>query len=63
VAAGIGYSLVPALAPGGPQRPGVVARPLAVEVSFPVLALWRASAASNPAIVAAVAALSAAPRG
>jgi len=60
VAAGLGFSLVPALAPAGPRAEGVVAIPLEdPEIEFPVFALWRKDTPENPLLDAA---LEAAPR-
>lgn len=55
VAAGLGYSLVPSLAPAGPKLAGVLARRLERPArSFPIYAVWRKTAASHPLIVAAL---------
>jgi DNA-binding transcriptional LysR family regulator len=52
VAAGLGFSLVPAL-PGGPGHPGVAAWPFAEPpTDFPVLAMWRKTAADHPLVAA-----------
>ena len=60
VAKGLGFSLVPALAPDGPRAEGVVALPLEdPEVEFPVWAVWRKDTPENPLLDAA---LEAAPR-
>lgn len=55
VAAGLGYSLVPALEGRPPRRAGVVAQRLErPQVEFPVLAVWRKGAAPNPLVQAAM---------
>ena len=55
VAAGLGYSLVPALEGRPPKMPGVLAQRLErPQVEFPVLAVWRKGAAPNPLIEAAM---------
>lgn len=55
VAAGLGYSLVPALEGKPPKMAGVVAQRLEKpQVEFPVLAVWRKGAAPNPLIHAAM---------
>lgn len=60
VAAGIGFSLVPAFHPAGPSVPGVTAVALQEnEARFPVYALWRKRSTPHPLIDAA---LSVAPR-
>ena len=52
VAAGLGYSLVPAFA-RGPGQPGVAAfRFEEPRTDFPVLAMWRKSSAENPLVAA-----------
>lgn len=49
VAAGIGYSLVPSLLPGGPRVSGVVAHKVRLPGSdFPVHVAWRKGGAPNP---------------
>jgi DNA-binding transcriptional LysR family regulator len=59
VSAGLGYSLVPAVA-GGPGHPGVAAWLLTEpRTEFPVLAAWRKTSADHPLVAAF---LSAAPR-
>jgi DNA-binding transcriptional LysR family regulator len=56
VAAGLGFSLVPAF-PGGPGHPGVAAWPLSEpRTEFPVVAAWRRSSADQPLIAAFLAA-------
>lgn len=56
VAAGLGYSLVPSVLPGGPREVGVHSQPLTRPVAeFPIYAAWRKSAAAHPLIQAAVA--------
>lgn len=56
VAAGIGFSLVPALSEAGPRMPGVVAHRLSMPGStFPVHAAWRKPGAPNPLREAALA--------
>jgi DNA-binding transcriptional LysR family regulator len=56
VAAGLGYSLVPALVGRDARRRGVASRPFpAAAVEFPVLAVWRRTSPPNPAIEAALA--------
>ncbi len=56
VAAGIGYSLVPSLSPGGPKVAGVVAHALELPGStFPVHAAWRKGGPPNPLREAALA--------
>ncbi|KIG14106.1 transcriptional regulator, LysR family protein [Enhygromyxa salina] len=51
VAAGVGYSFIPSMEPGGPQAPGVSAFPIAVDgARFPVVALWRQSGTPHPLI-------------
>jgi LysR family transcriptional regulator, benzoate and cis,cis-muconate-responsive activator of ben and cat genes len=56
VAAGIGYSLVPALADGDPRRRGVTARPFsAAGMVFPIQAVWRRTSPPHPAVEAALA--------
>lgn len=55
VAAGLGFSLVPALAPDGPRAEGVVAKPLEdPDIEFPVYALWRKDTPENPLLDAAL---------
>jgi DNA-binding transcriptional LysR family regulator len=55
VAAGLGFSIVPAL-PQGPQHPGVAAWPLANPAAeFPVVAAWRRASADHPLVAAFVA--------
>jgi len=52
VAAGLGFSLVPAL-PGGPRHPGVAAWPFREPATeFPVLAMWRETASDHPLVAA-----------
>lgn len=55
VAAGLGFSLVPALSPAGPKAPGVIAqkleRPLA---RFPIFAVWRKGTGPHPLVEAAL---------
>lgn len=52
VAAGLGYSLVPAF-PGGPGHPGVAAWPLTEpRAEFPVLAAWRKASSDHPLVAA-----------
>ena len=49
VASGLGYSIVPAIAPAGPKAEGVVAIALSEpEVTFPVVAAWRKDTPENP---------------
>jgi DNA-binding transcriptional LysR family regulator len=56
VAAGLGFSLVPAL-PAGPAHPGVASWPLADPAAeFPILAAWRRSSADHPLVSAFIAA-------
>lgn len=56
VAAGLGYSLVPSVLPGGPREVGVHAQALTRPASeFPIYAAWRKSSASHPLIEAALA--------
>ncbi|MCP3163399.1 LysR family transcriptional regulator [Myxococcus qinghaiensis] len=55
VAAGLGYSLLASLLPGGPREAGVVSRPLPGVPSGSVHAAWRRSAAKSPLIQAALA--------
>jgi DNA-binding transcriptional LysR family regulator len=55
VAAGLGYSLLASLLPGGPREPGVVARAFPGAPSFPVHAVWRKSTARSPLLQAALA--------
>ncbi len=56
VAAGLGYSIVPSILPGGPHEVGVHASPLTRPVvEFPIYAVWRRSAARHPLIDAAIA--------
>jgi DNA-binding transcriptional LysR family regulator len=56
VAAGLGFSLVPAL-PGGPGHPGVKAWPfLEPRTDFPVLAVWRKTSSDHPLVQAFIAA-------
>lgn len=55
VGAGLGYSLVPSLEPGGPHDPGIAARPLETpDASFPVYAAWRLDTPENPLLDAAL---------
>lgn len=55
VAAGLGFSLVPALTPAGPRAPGVVAQKLErPQARFPIYALWRKARAANPLVAAAL---------
>ncbi|MFP6684324.1 MAG: LysR family transcriptional regulator substrate-binding protein, partial [Polyangiaceae bacterium] len=57
VAAGLGFSLVPAVAGVGVTDPRVFAvLPPRSRVEFPVVAAWRKSAIPNPLIDAAIAA-------
>ena len=52
MAAGLGFSLVPAL-PGGPRHPGVAAWPFREPATeFPVLAMWRETASDHPLVAA-----------
>jgi DNA-binding transcriptional LysR family regulator len=58
VAAGVGCSLVPSIDRDLLHRRGVVTRPFAAgQGRFPVLAVWRATGAVNPAVDVALAAL------
>jgi DNA-binding transcriptional LysR family regulator len=58
VAAGVGCSLVPSLDEASLRRRGVVARSFAAgRGRFPVLAVWRARGAVNPAVDLALSAL------
>ena len=51
VSAGLGISFVPALAPDGPQREGIVARALTFpEARFSVHAAWRGDGPVNPLV-------------
>jgi DNA-binding transcriptional LysR family regulator len=55
VGAGLGYSLVPSLEPGGPHDPGIAARPIkGPDASFPVYATWRLDTPENPLLDAAL---------
>ena len=55
VAAGLGFSLVPSVDPGGPSEPGTVAVPLtSPKVEFPVVAAWRKDTPENPLLDAAL---------
>ncbi len=55
VAAGLGYSLVPALQEGGPRVAGVTVLPLTRPVvHFPVYACWRKRATEHPLVRAAM---------
>ena len=55
VASELGVSIVPALAPEGPQAEGVVALPLATpKVEFAVVAAWRKDTPENPLLDAAL---------
>jgi DNA-binding transcriptional LysR family regulator len=56
VAAGLGFSLIPALTTAGPKLAGVLAQRLERPVtSFPIVAAWRRSSAMNPLVEAALA--------
>ncbi len=55
VAAGLGYSLLASLLPGGPREAGVVSRPLPGAGTGAVHAAWRKTAARSPLIQAALA--------
>lgn len=55
VAAGLGYSLLASLLPGGPREAGVVARPLPGAGTGTIHAAWRKSAARSPLLQAALA--------
>lgn len=56
VAAGLGYSLVPSVLPHGPREVGVFAVPLARPgAEFPIYAVRRKSAGTNPIVEAALA--------
>jgi DNA-binding transcriptional LysR family regulator len=56
VAAGLGYSIVPSVLPGGPREVGIHAEPLRhAAARFPIHAAWRRTAAENPIIQAAMA--------
>ncbi|WP_164000972.1 LysR family transcriptional regulator [Pyxidicoccus caerfyrddinensis] len=55
VAAGLGYSLLASLLPGGPREAGVVARPLPGAGSGVIHAVWRKSATRSPLLQAALA--------
>ncbi|MBZ4395475.1 LysR family transcriptional regulator [Myxococcus sp. MISCRS1] len=54
VSAGLGYSLLASLLPGGPREAGVVARPLPGAPSGAIQAAWRRSSARSPLIQAAL---------
>ncbi len=55
IAAGLGYSLVPALQDGGPRVAGVTVQPLTRPVvHFPIYACWRKSASKHPLVRAAL---------
>lgn len=56
VAAGVGFSLVPSVAPSDVRRRGIVARPFSpARALFPVLAVWRTTTTPNAAVEAALA--------
>jgi len=56
VAAGLGYSLVPSVLPGGPREVGVYSQPLVRPAAeFPIYAAWRKSASDHPLIQPAIA--------
>jgi len=56
VASGLGFSMVPSALAEGPRLPGLVARPIGGKRNrYPVYAAWRASAADNPLLRAALA--------
>ncbi|MBZ4420751.1 LysR family transcriptional regulator [Myxococcus sp. RHSTA-1-4] len=55
VAAGLGYSLLASLLPGGPREAGVVARPLPGTPTGTIHAAWRKSATRSPILQAALA--------
>lgn len=54
VQAGIGWSIVPDLAPAGPTGEGLVATPLQPEAHFSVVAAWRKDTPENPLLDAAL---------
>lgn len=55
VAAGLGFSLVPSLAPTGPRAAGVIAQKLERPVArFPIYAAFRKTLAPNPLVIAAL---------
>jgi DNA-binding transcriptional LysR family regulator len=55
VAAGLGFSLVPALTPAGPKAPGVIAQKLErPQARFPIYAIWRKATGPHPLVEAAL---------
>jgi DNA-binding transcriptional LysR family regulator len=55
VAAGLGFSIVPSILPGGPQEPGIAVQPLTrPSAEFPVYAICRKTAANQSLIAAAL---------
>jgi DNA-binding transcriptional LysR family regulator len=56
VAAGLGYSLLASVLPGGPTEPGVIAQPLTRPArEFPLYAAWRKGPQSHPLVDALLA--------
>lgn len=54
VQAGLGWSIVPDLAPDGPAGEGLVAAPLEPQAHFSVVAAWRKDTPENPLLDAAL---------
>jgi DNA-binding transcriptional LysR family regulator len=55
VAAGLGFSLVPALSASGPKAPGMIAQKLERPFAhFPIFAAWRRSPVPHPLVIAAL---------